>query len=253
MSGGRDELRRVDAERLALALVAVPPRRMIEVRPAIDELIGARDRAAAGRGRAPRRPRPPHVLVRQHAVRRGRDAAAPAVAHPAHPIARRVPRRRLPPAARHRSRAVRGRAEVPGDEPAAAAAPRHRQRTARRIPTSGKKGFDLTNPADLAALPVPPLWSNVAGSSRLVFRVTNESLLYSEEGLIAAMSVLDLSVAPHAAPPARRPRPKLGRVLRQRSRRHHERARRRERARVPHDRAAGASTRPTGRPTSPRS
>ena len=43
-----------------------------------------------------------------------------------------------------------------------------------------------------------------------MFRVTNESLLYSEEGLIAAMGVLDLSVAPHAAPPARRPRPKWG-------------------------------------------
>ena len=71
-------------------------------------------------------------------------------------------------------------------------------------PDEGKPGYDLSTAAGLASLPHPPLWASLAGSTRLAFRVTTETLLYSEEGLIAAMRVLDLSVAPHAVPPVRK-------------------------------------------------
>ena len=71
-------------------------------------------------------------------------------------------------------------------------------------PDEGKPGYDLSTAAGLASLPHPPLWASLAGSTRLAFKVTTETLLYSEEGLIAAMRVLDLSVAPHAVPPVRK-------------------------------------------------
>jgi hypothetical protein len=67
--------------------------------------------------------------------------------------------------------------------------------------------FDLSDPDSVARLPPPPLFASLAGSSRLVFRVTNQAIPYSSAGLLAAMSRLELNVAPHAVPPrARRPR-----------------------------------------------
>ncbi|MGH9245456.1 MAG: hypothetical protein ACRD29_14300 [Acidimicrobiales bacterium] len=74
-------------------------------------------------------------------------------------------------------------------------------------PDAGKDGFDLTDPADLAALPVPPLFASLAGSSRLAFRVTTQAIPYTARGLIAAMGYLDLSVAPQAVPPRKKRRP----------------------------------------------
>jgi len=52
--------------------------------------------------------------------------------------------------------------------------------------------------------PAPPIFSSIAGSSRLVFRVTDQRIPYTSEGLLAALSQLDLSVAPQARPPAPR-------------------------------------------------
>lgn len=47
----------------------------------------------------------------------------------------------------------------------------------------------------------PPIFASVAGPTRLVFKVTNQSILFSVEGLLDAISKLELSVAPHATPP----------------------------------------------------
>lgn len=52
--------------------------------------------------------------------------------------------------------------------------------------------------------PAPPVFASIAGSSRLVFRVTTQEIPYTTEGLLSAMSELDLSVAPQALPPAPR-------------------------------------------------
>lgn len=52
--------------------------------------------------------------------------------------------------------------------------------------------------------PAPPLFASIAGSSRLVLRVTDQRIPYTTEGLLAAVSQLDLSVAPQALPPAPR-------------------------------------------------
>jgi hypothetical protein len=58
--------------------------------------------------------------------------------------------------------------------------------------------------------PAPPIFSSIAGSSRLVFRVTDQRFPYTSEGLLAAISQLDLSVAPQALPPAPRQFGKFG-------------------------------------------
>ena len=63
------------------------------------------------------------------------------------------------------------------------------------------------------ALPYPPLFASLSGSSRLVLRVTNHAIPYTVEGLLAAISYLDLSVAPHAVPPARRRMPHFEEIL----------------------------------------
>ena len=53
-----------------------------------------------------------------------------------------------------------------------------------------------------------PVRSSISGPSRLVFKVTNESILYTLEGLLAACSTLPLNVVPHAPVAAvRRPVP----------------------------------------------
>ena len=51
-------------------------------------------------------------------------------------------------------------------------------------------------------LPAPPICASLAGSSRLVFKVANEAIPYSVEGLLGALGILELSVAPNALPPA---------------------------------------------------
>lgn len=58
--------------------------------------------------------------------------------------------------------------------------------------------------------PAPPIFSSIAGASRLVFRVTDQRFPYTSEGLLAAISELDLSVAPQALPPASRRFRKFG-------------------------------------------
>ncbi len=50
--------------------------------------------------------------------------------------------------------------------------------------------------------PRPPVFASAAGSSRLVFKVTNQTIRYSVEGILDAIMKLDLSVAPHAVPPS---------------------------------------------------
>jgi len=52
--------------------------------------------------------------------------------------------------------------------------------------------------------PAPPIFASIAGASRLVLRVTDQRIPYTTEGLLAAVSELDLSVAPQALPPAPR-------------------------------------------------
>ncbi|HUR22618.1 MAG TPA: hypothetical protein VMZ73_01980 [Acidimicrobiales bacterium] len=52
--------------------------------------------------------------------------------------------------------------------------------------------------------PAPPVFASIAGSSRLVFRVADQRIPYTTEGLLTAISQLDLSVAPQALPPAPR-------------------------------------------------
>jgi hypothetical protein len=250
MSGGRDELRRADAARLALALVAVPPRRMIEVRPAIDDLIRAVIAPQPVEVVRPAdlvhltfsfvnlqfsggtTPQSPPLLARRT---RSRAAFLVVDCHPQHvteaalfETAPKFPVTNPPPPLHL------GNGSAPPKDP-----------------DVGKKGFDLTNPADLARSRYRRSGRTSRGIRPARVPSHQRVLLYSEEGLIAAMGVLDLSVAPHAAPPARRPVPSGG-VLRQRSRRHHERTGRRERARSARPRG-GASTHPTGRRTSPRS
>jgi hypothetical protein len=61
--------------------------------------------------------------------------------------------------------------------------------------------------------PAPPVFASLSGSSRLVFKVTTEAIPYSTKGLLAAMSHLDLSVAPQALPPVRRYRFKFSDIL----------------------------------------
>jgi hypothetical protein len=71
-------------------------------------------------------------------------------------------------------------------------------------PDAGKT-VSIPNPP-----PAPPVFSSIAGSSRLVFQVTDQRFPYTGEGLLAAMSQLDLSVAPQALPPAPRRFGKFG-------------------------------------------
>lgn len=51
--------------------------------------------------------------------------------------------------------------------------------------------------------PAPPVLANLGQHSRLVFRVTTETITWSLDGLLEAMSTLPLSIAPHAANPVR--------------------------------------------------
>lgn len=52
--------------------------------------------------------------------------------------------------------------------------------------------------------PAPPLFASIAGNSRLVFKITQQEIPYTVEGLLAALSQLDLNVAPQALPPPKR-------------------------------------------------
>ncbi len=79
--------------------------------------------------------------------------------------------------------------------------------TAEGIPTGAtnppdpaKKDPDAASGSDLP-LEVPPVFSSLAASSRLVFKVTDQRIDYTVEGLLHAMATLDLAVAPHAVPP----------------------------------------------------
>jgi hypothetical protein len=47
----------------------------------------------------------------------------------------------------------------------------------------------------------PPIFGSLSGDTRLVFRVTDQKITYSTEGILTAMSTLDLAVAPQALPP----------------------------------------------------
>ncbi|MEA2843976.1 MAG: hypothetical protein QOJ69_1647, partial [Actinomycetota bacterium] len=67
-------------------------------------------------------------------------------------------------------------------------------------PEPGKEDPDAAAGSDLP-LEVPPVFSSLAASSRLVFRVTNQQIEYTVEGILRAMATLELAVAPHAVPP----------------------------------------------------
>ena len=54
-----------------------------------------------------------------------------------------------------------------------------------------------------ATLKVPPVEASLSQHSRLVFEVEKESIRWSLDGLLTAMSTLPLSVAPHAKKPTR--------------------------------------------------
>lgn len=51
--------------------------------------------------------------------------------------------------------------------------------------------------------PAPPVWASLSAHSRLVFKVTTETIGWSLDGLLTAMSTLPLNIAPHAANPRR--------------------------------------------------
>ena len=50
-------------------------------------------------------------------------------------------------------------------------------------------------------LEVPPVFASLAARSRLVFKVTDQQIVYTVEGILQAMATLELVVAPHAVPP----------------------------------------------------
>jgi hypothetical protein len=58
--------------------------------------------------------------------------------------------------------------------------------------------------------PAPPIFASLSGSSSLVLKVTTEVIPFTVESLIAAISRLDLSVAPQAVPPVVRRRIRFG-------------------------------------------
>ena len=72
--------------------------------------------------------------------------------------------------------------------------------TGKTKPAPAKEDRDAATGSDLP-LEVPPVFSSLAASSRLVFRVTDQQIEYTVEGFLRAMATLDLAVAPHAVPP----------------------------------------------------
>lgn len=86
----------------------------------------------------------------------------------------------------------------PLDLPAAAAP---------KDPDEGKLNSDPFPP------PAPPIFASLAGSSRLVFKVGSQAIPYSVEGLLGAITTLELSVAPHALPPSAAPLPGILELL----------------------------------------
>ncbi len=253
MSDGRNELRRADAERLAMALVAVPPRRIIEARPAIDDLIGALIAPQPvevvrpadlvhltfsfvnmqfGAGATPQHP---PLLTRRT---RSRAAFLVVDCHPQHvtegalfEVAPKFPVADPPPPLHLGN----GRRAAEGSRCRGEGIRSHQPRGPRRAP----------------------------GAAAVVERRGVEPARVPRHQRVVALFGGGIARGDERARSQRRPPrraarapapPELGRVLRQRSRRHHERARRRERARVPYDSApAGRSTHPTSQPMSPRS
>src|SRR5437588_796743 len=65
--------------------------------------------------------------------------------------------------------------------------------TTRPVPDAGRGGDD--------PLEVPPVFASLAARSRLVFKVTDQQIVYTVEGILQAMATLELVVAPHAVPP----------------------------------------------------
>ena len=198
MPNGEAEL-----ERLGASLYAIPPRRIIAERPSLEDIVGV-----AFEPRPVEVVRPSDLVYLTFSFENMQFAAAGNAQTPPL-LARRTKNR---PAFLivdfHAQHAIEHALfEVAPGYPVKAP-PKPLQlgqgTPAPQDPDEGKPGFDLSTAAGLASLPHPPLWASLAGSTRLAFRVTTETLLYSEEGLIAAMRVLDLSVAPHAVPPVRK-------------------------------------------------
>jgi hypothetical protein len=193
--------RESDFVRVSVPAYEVPARRMVVVRPPIEELL--RPTVALGLVEVVRPEDLVHLTFSFQNLRlvRGR-ARAPLVvrASPQHPAflivdchAQHVTEEALfekavgydvvdPP--------------TPSDLPADTPPPED--------PDAGPTASDPDPP------PAPPLFSSIAGSSRLVLRVTDEQIPFTTEGLLAAISRLDLSVAPQALPPATRHRYRFG-------------------------------------------
>lgn len=84
------------------------------------------------------------------------------------------------------------------------------ERRARNRPAFLVASFPAQHAIELAVRtpspqppPNPPVFAAVGGPTRLAFRVGNEVIAYSTEGLLDAMGRLALSTAPHALPPQR--------------------------------------------------
>src|SRR5262249_22961019 len=71
-----------------------------------------------------------------------------------------------------------------------------------KLPSKGATSDDPDNGRTTSeVLTKPPVFASISGPSRLVFTVGTQPILYTSEALLAAISGLDLNVAPHAAPP----------------------------------------------------
>jgi hypothetical protein len=66
-------------------------------------------------------------------------------------------------------------------------------------PDAPQNNGGVVRPSD--PLASPPIFASLSGPTRLVFKVTTQAIPYTIEGLLAAVSQLDLSVAPQAVPP----------------------------------------------------
>jgi hypothetical protein len=72
--------------------------------------------------------------------------------------------------------------------------------TSKDIPVEPAPDPPVVENADEKVQPLP-VWASLAGPTALVFRVQQERIRYTTEGILDAMSRLELSVAPNALPP----------------------------------------------------
>ena len=221
MSNRLDEPSEQALQRLGVSTYAIPPRRIILERPALEDIIGV-----------PLGPQPVEVVRPADLVHltfsfENMEFAAAGNAQTPPLLARRTKNR---PAFLivdfHAQHAIEHALfEVAPGYPVKAP-PKPLQlgqgTPAPQDPDEGKPGYDLSTAAGLASLPHPPLWASLAGSTRLAFKVTTETLLYSEEGSHRRDACArSQRRAARGATGAQAPPLQVGRHLRERSDRHH--------------------------------